>query len=118
MRLFLLKDFVAETIIQIIEGVKIAQERAASLSAEVNPGVYMEQKHRTDVVGVQGARTAQMIEFDVALTTSEKGGVEGGIFVLGGLLGAGAKSKLEASSIAINRVRFSVPVVLPRQEKN
>lgn len=58
----------------------------------------------------------EFVQFDVALTVS--GGTESkaGIAVVAGVFGAGARGTSSAETSQVSRVKFSVPVMLPRPE--
>lgn len=111
-----LKTFVAETLAQIVEGVKEAQPRVSDAGGRVHPqlvGGVAENlmKHK---IFVSSGGYAQFVEFDVAVTATEGTGTKGGVAVVAGILslGSGGESKNENS--ASSRVRFMVPLVLPR----
>jgi len=91
-----LKEFVSETLLQIIEGVKIAQSTNTGTNVQIAPG------------GNYGK-----IEFDVAITTTDtteaKAGV--GIFVAGVSLGAQAKGGI--SNQTLSHIKFDIPLILP-----
>jgi hypothetical protein len=55
----------------------------------------------------------QIIDFDISLTETQGGEAKGGIGVFFGSVGLGAQAKSEAGSSAMNRVKFSVPIMLP-----
>jgi len=57
-----------------------------------------------------------MVEFDVALTTVEGGQAKSGIGVFVGPVGVGTQAQIDAQNSVVNRIRFSVPVLLPQQE--
>ena len=107
-----LKTFVSETLKQIAEGVKQAQEDVKELGATVNPSntTYADKQlyltHNKTI-------TAQVIDFDISLTETEATQAGGSIGVFFGSVGLGAHGKTESGSNAMNRVKFSVPVALP-----
>ncbi|MFT5708356.1 MAG: hypothetical protein ACI9ES_002658 [Oceanospirillaceae bacterium] len=109
-----LKDFVKNTLVQIIDGVIEAESELEEKGATVNPvGGNFDQKQL-------GGRTwsfkdgiTEIVEFDVALTNSEKEGTAGGIGVLLGGINLGAKGASEESITSVTRIKFSVPVLLP-----
>ena len=110
-----LKDFVAETLRQIIDGVKVAQEYGIGQGATVNPNNIF---YRADqgVVVLQDRETgaiAKEIEFDVAVTVIEGTQTKGGIGVFVGPIGIGSQGQSNVSNQSISRIKFSVPVVLP-----
>ena len=103
-----LKEFVSETLKEIIAGVKDAQEYAKENGACVNPtefGTLAKPEHVIDM-GDGKSSIVQPISFDICVsdkrTKSGKGGIE---IVSGGYEGTKATE---------NRVKFSVAVALPR----
>lgn len=108
------KDFVAVTLIQIIDGVKLSQEHAAKTGALINPGginltagtigyFYTSLRHRL----------GQSVEFDVVVTTLESDQTGGKIRVSTGILNVGVHGNSGDQSTATNGIRFTVPLVLP-----
>lgn len=111
-----LREFLAETINQIIDGISDAQRHAKSEGAVINPSVTSSAHEIvSDERGVRNLRLVQKIEIDVAIETytSDKGKV--GIGVLSSVFGLGAQVQSEASGSKLHRIRFSVPVLLPEQ---
>jgi hypothetical protein len=109
-----LEDFVTETIKQIINGVKVAQEYAVGVQAKVNPRfrAFGDKSIAKWVDSDQGL-AVQEIEFDVAISAVEGTETKGGIGIFIGPVGLGSQGKSEASSSAVNRIKFSIPLVLP-----
>jgi hypothetical protein len=100
-----LQDFIAETLKQIISGVRRAQESAIELGAKINPrgGAMVEMRN---------------VHFDVAVSTSEGTDTKGGIVVLVGPVGSvGSEDQSDVASSARSRIKFSVPLKLPTQPK-
>lgn len=54
------------------------------------------------------------VEFDVAVTAEEAKGTKGGIGVFMGSVGLGAQGQSETKNTSLGRIKFSVPVSLPR----
>lgn len=110
-----LQDFVSETLKQIINGVKEAQEGAEKAGAIISPDSHLTYENKKYLFC--SGRLVEHVEFDVAVTTSKgketKGGL--GIFVAG--IGLGTQGKSDASSISVSRIKFSLPLVLPFQPK-
>ena len=110
-----LKNFVAETLRQIIAGVKEVQDEAESMGAKVNPNhIASEDKSLMWVIGMD--QVVQVVEFDVAVTTTEGDKAKGGIGIFVGPLGVGVQGENETVNSTQNRIKFSVPVKLPTQE--
>ena len=100
-----LQDFIAETLKQIISGVRRAQESAIDLGAKINPrgGAMVEMRN---------------VHFDVGIITSEGTDKKGCIGVLVGPVGSlGSEDQSDTASSARSRIKFSVPLKLPIQPK-
>jgi hypothetical protein len=111
-----LKEFIASTIQQILEGVTTAQA-AAPAGAQVAP-------HRSPLE--EGAAKQQMlrsgeplthVEFDVTLGNTEGTATSGKIGVLLGTIGLGSEGKSQQGTTALTRIKFSIPVALPSQPR-
>jgi hypothetical protein len=103
-----LKDFVRETLVQIISGVVEAQktELVTDSPAAVAPAGQ----------GVQDEELLnRLVEFDVAVTTESGSQTKGGIGVFVGPVGLGSQGRSDASEALVNRIRFSIPIYLPAQ---
>ena len=109
-----LKDFVAETLVQIVTGVIEAQEQIESLGGKVSPKIMGSTTHGAQhgFLAAEGGAT-QLVQFDVALTATEGSGKKGGIGIVSSIvsLGGSAESKTENSSVS--HLKFVVPVTLP-----
>ena len=107
-----LKTFVSETITQIADGIKDAQ--AKETGAWICPPVKPNQQENAIR---DGQDAAQMLSFDIAVTTTDASGSTGGgsLKVLGVSLGGGINQ--ETQNAVASRVQFSIPVVWPRIEK-
>ena len=109
-----LREFVSETLTQIVEGVKSAQSKAAESGATVNPAI----RASAELAGKQdflptGAGYAQSVQFDVALTVTEGTGTKGGIGVFAGAINLGSSGQSHDESSSVSRVKFSVLLALP-----
>ena len=78
-----LRDFVAETIKQVIDGVAAAQEYATTKRAIVNPPPS------------RFTQRVESISFDVGITAAKGSKTQGGIAVFTGAFGLGSKGQLE-----------------------
>jgi len=114
-----LKDFVRESIVQIVEGIKEAQEKTKGSGAVVNPELTSQTGDRIPRVlppGRQYNPPAQLLEFDVAVSTTDEKTAEGRIAVLSAV-GVGLKGLLKRGTESASRIKFGVFVVLPPAEK-
>ncbi len=110
-----LKDFVSETLRQVLGGIKEAQSFASEHGGKIMPERIA---FRTDQ-GLQlwdknDGTPIHMIEFDVAVTTTEGTATKGGIGVFVGAIGLGSQGQSNASNQSVSRIKFSVPVQYPK----
>jgi hypothetical protein len=110
-----LKDFVKATIEQIVEGAALAQESIKSHGGIVNPTRMRFQKDGS--WNQYSHAMPQEVVFDVGLTSTDKSGSSEGIGVFLGSISLGKKNDSGAEQVAISRVRFTVPLVLPPGEQ-
>lgn len=110
-----LKDFVSETLSEIIEGVKNAKQAAVQSGAEINPEVWGDTKDivRQGLMKMSGHKTVSIVDFDVAVTAIEGQGTKGGVGVFVGAIGLGSHGESNKENSTISRIKFSVPVALP-----
>ena len=113
-----LKDFVKETLVQVIGGIVEAQNviRSTGLSAEIAPQL----RNNRETLEKQGksisnsGHVAHQLDFDIAVTVSEKTQTQGGIAIaIAGVIGLGGHGKSEAGDVTASRIKFSVPIVFP-----
>jgi hypothetical protein len=105
-----LETFVAETIKQIVSGVKAAQKSEECEGATVNPREAFTSLSRGKMEGVPMARE---ITFDVALMVVEGSEKKAGLTVWG--IGGGLSAN--SSNTSVSRIGFSVPVILPAPKR-
>ena len=110
-----LREFVNQTLCQIVEGVGDTQSRCKELGAVVNP--HLNTSH--EQAGKQGFLNASgsfspVVQFDVALTVTEGGRTKGGTGVFAGAVTLGSSGQLQTESSSVSRVKVSVPVALPQ----
>ena len=106
-----LRDFVKATLEQIVDGVAEAQKVINTKGGNVNPTSMSWQKDGT--WNTYNHAMPQEVVFDVALTATDKRGSSEGIGVFLGSISLGKKNDTGVEQVAITKVRFSVPLVLP-----
>ncbi|MEY2557451.1 MAG: hypothetical protein QOE34_876 [Verrucomicrobiota bacterium] len=111
-----LREFVAETIKEVIDGVLSAQEYAKGKGSHVNPPINFRTDQGMAMWDRNTAQPIQSISFDVAVTAAEGTKTQGGIAVFAGAFGLGSKGQSDKSNETINRIQFSVPIALPISE--
>ena len=113
-----LKEFVKESLVQIIEGVKAAQDATTGTTARINPsGMAFGDIKGLKQYELSTYISAENIEFDIAVTVSEGESAKGGIAVLAGLIGGKAQAGFENVSSYASRIKFQVPVLFPPGKK-
>ena len=111
-----LKEFVSQTLTQIMDGVREAQT-ATTHGGIVSPALRHFGK-LTDIAQTDVGDYTQMVEFDVALTVEQGTGTKGGIGLVVGPVTLGSTGQSSAQNSSVNRVKFRVPVVLPTPPSN
>jgi len=104
-----LKDFISETLSEIVEGVVEAQGRVHQHGAKVSP---LEQTG----YGSATPRT-ESVEFDIQVATSDASKTKQGIGVFVVSLGAGVQGQTDMTQSSAGRIRFHVWVELPAPKK-
>jgi hypothetical protein len=106
-----LKDFITATLVQIQEGVQAAIEQrsgSGNSAGVINPAFGSANNI--------GTMHQQVVEFDVAVTVSDKAGAaaKGGlkIFSVVDIGGEGSKSNEQST---VSRIKFGVPIIPPMQ---
>jgi len=111
-----IKEFVAETITQIIDGVRIAQDYAKTVGAVVNAGEkYGSYEEDQNEQAKFTSPLAQNIEFEVYITTSDSTQVQKGLQVFFPPLKSGLSATDKTAESSFNRILFNIPVAYPRQ---
>ena len=100
-----LKASVSETLRHIIEGVRSAQEAAKQAGAQINPSGLTPAKAGSEMFSPRG-EIAQLISFDVSVTTTETDKAKGGIGIFVGALGVGVQGASGVHNTAANRIQL------------
>jgi len=118
-----LREFVAESLKHVVDGIADAQAYAKDKGAVINPqGLEYNERYDKKAEGLivqdeNGNRhIPQIMDFDVVITVSEGEKTKASLGVLTGILGIGAQAQLEGGNIVANKIRFSVPILLPEQK--
>lgn len=114
-----LREFVKGAILQICNGVRDAQIEAkkSGIDAEPAPPVQFDRGGSVPqgFVYTGGSEDcATVLEFDLLVTESHEKGSKGGIGVFLGHIGFGGHREHADATQSHSRLRFSVPVALPR----
>jgi len=110
-----LKDFVKETLEQIVEGAGLAQASIKAKGGIVNPSNMSYQKD--GAWNTYNHSVPQEVVFDVGLTSTDKSGSTEGIGVFLGSISLGKRNDTGLKQVAVSKVKFTIPLVLPPGEK-
>ena len=99
-----LKDFIAETLVQIQQGVEDAISLRTGKLGVINPAFGVDANAFTK-------DHIQPVEFDVAITVSDKasGGGKAGLKIFSVELGANGAKEKENSTVS--RIKFTIPII-------
>jgi hypothetical protein len=107
-----LKEFVKETLLQLTEGVKEAQEACKQHGGLVNPMLAVPRSNRKIEIKDKYYPVTD-VEFKVGLTentgTEDKKGI--GVFLSN--ISLGAEYKKDAGLQTITNIGFNIPILLP-----
>lgn len=110
-----LKDFVKATLVNIVSGVKDAQEAVRGAGGIVNPASRVHKAaDQSHFSSVEGGANVFLIEFDVAITVTEATNTGAGAkLAVASFLQLGAEGASDNAKSATNRIKFKVPLALP-----
>lgn len=107
-------DFVAETLRQVMRGVKAGQAYCAETGGAVHPSsVTCSTANPHELFHPELGVVVKQVEFDVAVTATQDTQTNGVVAVVH----PGARGQAAKNTESISRVRFSVPVILPVSEE-
>jgi len=120
-----LDEFIEESLKQILQGVKKAQEvtrlpnRDPRESALINPDIMYsaDSAPKGKYYATISRDLVLFVDFDVAVTTDYKGEAKGtlGIKVFG--IGIGGSGSSSEGASTVSRIKFQVPIRLPKYEE-
>lgn len=108
-----LQDFIQETLVQIITGVKNAQDKIGESGASINPIGLYRMHDQLGGRGYHSGAVTETVEFDVAVTVTEVESTKKGAGAFISVVALGAQKQTEAHSSSVSRIKFSVPALLP-----
>lgn len=111
-----LKDFIKETLKEIVEGVVDAQNETKDTGAIINPSAFFTGPNGDKFFSHSGSRHIEEIEINVAVSVSEVEGEKSGIGVVGGFFSGGIGNSSETNNSTVSMIKFKIPVALPAVE--
>ena len=118
-----LRDFVSQSIAEIVEGIVDAQKRLENSDTTINPALYNvfsgSQSGGTNLAlgWDKENNLVSTINFDVAVTVNDGTETKGTIGVVAGMFALGSQGKSSQSNQSISRLQFKVPISLPKALK-
>jgi hypothetical protein len=114
-----LKNFITMALTSIIQGVTEAQnEIKGHEGALINPG-GLTRYHNLSPDATWDHQTnnfSRLVSFDVAVTVEEGTKTDAKIGVVSGLFNLGAGGGSENKELAVSRIQFSVPILMPTMQ--
>lgn len=108
-----LKEFIKETLEQITEAVKSAKKTNANIAPE---GVSLNPLSGLPVINKFNKKNqntyVSIVDFDISLAFEESKGNKRGISVMLANVGIGASKSDISKDQIVNRIKFSIPVLL------
>jgi len=114
-----LKEFVAETLKQITQGVKEAQAEVAE-GAVVNPKIWMAQRSEAanmKILESNGGQWIHLVDFDVAISVDKSTETKGGLGLFVGPVALGSQGQSNSENSSVSRIKFQVPIAFSDNEK-
>lgn len=109
------REFVSQSLTQLVQGVKETQEQTSGQGAKIGADFYGSKECTAHGFALlNGGGVAQVVHFDVAFTVTSDPGTKGGIGIVAGFIGLGSSGESKAENTAVSRVRFAVPIGLPK----
>jgi hypothetical protein len=90
-----LKEFIEESLMQIVEGVQSAQEKAVEKHAYISPSGIRTDDPRNYIKIGNVVDPLNQVEFEIVLTNSDDKEHKGGLGVLLGGVGLGGQAKTD-----------------------
>lgn len=116
-----LDEFVFESIKQVIDGIDNAREYAETKGAKIS-GEHLNfigAKNGGGIVYMNhdNSEIIEKIDFDIAVSAKEGDKVKGGVGLFVGAVGIGTQGQIENENSSMSRIKFSVPLHLPKKRK-
>jgi hypothetical protein len=112
-----LKDFIAETLSQIVTGVVEAQTKVSTAGGSVVPHVRNASDDKSMYGRTNAGNPVIFVDFDVSIAAQEGTATKGGIGVVSGIFNLGSSGQSNENLQTSNKIKFKVPVGLPLQHQ-
>lgn len=114
-----LKDFISETLFQIVTGVVDAQTKVANAGkgGAVNPYVHSLNEPKSTYARTNEKEPVVLVDFDIAIAAEQGTDTKGGVGVVAGIFALGSQGQSKENLQSTNKIKFNVPVMLPLQKQ-
>ena len=117
-----IKDFIKESLLQIVDGITEANTALEAKGASIpTTGVAGESVWWTLVKEGknQHTRHALRVDFDLAVTVTQSDNLKaGGGISIASLVNAGTTCEISSQSESVSRIKYTIPLELPKLEIN
>ncbi len=107
-----IKDFIENSLLQIVEGVNNANEKIKNFGALISSKNVRPLREGT-TFNTNTGDLVNLIEFDIGVTVNEKDTTSGGAGIKIAGLNIGGDLQNESVNQRISRIKFSIPLTLP-----
>ena len=112
-----LKDFISQSLNEIMDGVVEAQKHAKEVNGIVNPHIkIIEGNPYIDEDADDIDKNLTTLDFDIAVTVGDDDKLQGGLGIFAAALGVGVKGEIIDRSETISRIKFQIFTSLPPQK--
>lgn len=111
-----LKEFTKQTLLQIVESVSEINKEIAHTGANI-PATFYQSGGKVTENNSDAGKGIVDVDFDVAITATDASSAEGGAGLTVLSISLGGKMDSKTENQIISRVKFSLPLVLPEQNK-
>lgn len=111
-----LKEFITQTIKDVLDGVLEAQNAQKIGNCVVPSGTGSNAFPKGNVIN-NGDWTSTLINFDIAISAEESAATGGKAGVKIAVLSAGLDTENTNKNTSTSRIQFSVPVIFPKNRK-
>lgn len=114
-----LDEFIFESIKQVVDGIEKARDYAETKGSKIS-GKGLSFVGAQNGAGIvfydsNNGEIIEKIEFDVAVTAKEGDTTKGGAGLFVGAFGIGVQGQTESENSSMSRIKFSVPLFLPKK---
>ena len=119
-------EFIEASLKQIIEGVRRAQNATKNPNKHptecdvVNPNIMYSADNapKGKYYATTGRNLVHFVDFDIAVTTDTSSKAKGGVGLIVAGIGLGAKGQVSTQDSVVSRIKFQVPITLPKSSED